>query len=58
MDGADDLPREEREALRVVALVRSRRHEEARSRATEFFATYPQSLHRAVVEAALQSGDP
>jgi hypothetical protein len=45
---------EERQALQVLALAKSGASEDARRKAQEFFARYPQSPMRERVEAALQ----
>jgi hypothetical protein len=47
---------EEREAVRISALVKLHRMDEARSAASRFIQEYPTSVHRDVVEHAL-SGD-
>jgi hypothetical protein len=44
---------EEREALRIEALVRLGRRDEARTRAARFRAAYPQSLLLPVIEASI-----
>ncbi len=46
---------EEREALRVLALVRSGNGAEARQQAAQFQRTYPKSFFRRTIEAALQT---
>jgi ATP-dependent helicase YprA (DUF1998 family) len=46
---------EEREAMTVRALVATGRRDEARRRAAAFVATWPSSLFRGSVEAALSS---
>jgi outer membrane protein assembly factor BamD (BamD/ComL family) len=50
----DSVLAEEREALRVVALLRLRRLAEARAAAKEFVARYPNSIHRPLVDPALE----
>jgi hypothetical protein len=45
---------EEREALHVVALRRLHRGAEARAGARAFVARYPDSIHRALVDPALE----
>jgi len=49
---------EEREGLRVVALVRMGRAEEARRRARRFRTRFPRSLLLPLIDAALEEGAP
>jgi len=44
---------QEREALRVMVLVRAKRPQDARRVADQFVERYPRSIHRGAVEAAL-----
>jgi hypothetical protein len=46
---------EEREALRIVALRRLHRNAEARAAASAFSARYPDSIHRPLVDPALEA---
>jgi len=45
---------EEREAIRISALSQLRRRDETRAAAMQFLASYPRSIHRPLVERALQ----
>jgi hypothetical protein len=45
---------EEREAIRISALSQLRRNEETRAAAARFLRNYPQSIHRAIVQRALE----
>ncbi len=58
---AADFPRgqltEEREGLRIIALVQAGRREEAQSRANQFRTRYPRSLLHSAIESALRTGD-
>ena len=46
---------EERAALEIVALARLHRSDEARASAESFFAAYPNSVHRALIERVLEA---
>ncbi|HEY1550824.1 MAG TPA: hypothetical protein VGG28_23505 [Kofleriaceae bacterium] len=49
---------EERDAVRISALVKLRRTAEARSAASRFIQQYPTSVHRDLVERAMQRDEP
>jgi hypothetical protein len=51
----DGVLGEERDAVRISALVKLHRMDEARSAASRFIQEHPTSVHRAVVERALNS---
>jgi hypothetical protein len=52
------LLREERQALAIVALAKTGARETARAKASEFFARFPQSPMRDVIEAELDRARP
>lgn len=54
---ADGVLAEERDALRVASLSALDRREDARSAATVFLVRYPNSIHQALVERALDTKD-
>jgi outer membrane protein assembly factor BamD (BamD/ComL family) len=54
----DGVLGEERDAVRISALVKLHRMDEARSAASRFIQEYPTSVHRVVVERAMSGEEP
>jgi hypothetical protein len=54
----DGVLGEERDAVRISALVKLHRMDEARSAASRFIQEYPTSVHRGVVERAMNGEEP